>query len=348
MAARIQSLQALRGIGFLLIFCSHCTFINFFSSAWGGTGVSIFIILSGFVVTLGYNYNNLRCDLKAIPYTLKRICKIFPLHIIMLSIRLLYGYYQGIETPDIIIFLNITMIKSFIPIRDIYYSLIGVTWYLTLVWVFALFTPLLLRILRGIGEKYWLCLFFVIVIFRVSWLYYWHTDPSFQWWSYINPIFRLTDYFLGMIIGANINTIKKKIFIVNNNALLFFIAGCFISYIVALSTTELPWFHIYIRTPLTIGLIIIFVSYNQFETKIKKFIYENKFFIFIGNISFELFLIHVHVINIVNYSFGKINMNNNILKLGIIFALSIALAKTYSYIERKARMSMNIERKKQR
>ena len=311
--------------------------------------MSIFVVLSGFVVTLGYGYEDLRCDLKAVPYMLKRVSKILPLHIIMLCVRLLFDYLHGIETSGTVIFLNITMLKSFIPVRDVYYSLGGVTWYLTLIWVFALLTPLLLKLLKKIGKRYILFAFVLIILFRAVWIFYWHTSDNFQWLSYINPFFRATDYFLGMMLGVNINTIKKTI---DNTKTAYAILGClvwgtFLFYIVSLSITDMPWYHIYLRTPLSLGLITLFMCFNRFGALIRTFVYENKLLIYIGNISFELFLIHIHVRNIVNYEFSRMNINNSVVLLVVVFGVSVSLAQLYSYVDRKVRKTIYIKRKNQ-
>ena len=125
-------------------------------------------IIAGFVITMGAGPTNIQSNLKTIPYVFKRIGKVFPLHILMLSIRLISDYFHGIKTPIPVILLNITMLKSFISDADIYYSLGGVTWYLTLVCLFALLTPFLLKVISVIGKKgYCTHLLFLIVFFRI-------------------------------------------------------------------------------------------------------------------------------------------------------------------------------------
>lgn len=241
MKRRVQSLQALRGIAFLMIFCSHCTFIESFSASWGGIGVSVFVVLSGFVVTFGKDLKDMQCRLKAVPYTIKRIKKIFPLHFITLFIRLVLEHVHGMEIPFILVLLNITMMKSFIPVQKIYYSWGGVTWYLTLIWLFALLTPFLIRILKTF-QKYCLHMFLLVLLFRISWIYIWHTSDISQWWNYINPFFRVTDYFTGMILGANICSLKK---LLTEKRGCYVLLSCtvwimLISYTILLSVTSLP------------------------------------------------------------------------------------------------------------
>lgn len=336
MGKRIQSLQSLRGLGFLLIFCSHCTFISFFSALWGAIGVSIFVILSGFVVTLGADLTDMQSNLKTAPYILKRIYKIFPLHIIMLCLRLVFDYSLEINTPAYVIFLNITMLKSFIPVQSIYYSLGGVSWYLTLILLFALLTPFLLRVLKSINKRgCCIYVFIIILFFRILWIYHWHTSDISQWWNYINPLFRITDYFLGMILGTYIPKIRRAI---ESRKTIFISLRCmiwfaFISYAILLLKVNMPWYNIYLRTPLSLGLIILFVNSDKSNKAELIGIYENKFLIYIGNISFELFLIHIHVRNFVMYIFEKKAINNNIILLISIFIITVILSQIYFSID---------------
>ena len=72
---RIQNFQALRGVAFLLIFISHC-FGNL--KWWGASGVSLFIILSGFLE--GMKYSNAKYP-PLEDYVKRKIGKIYPLHL---------------------------------------------------------------------------------------------------------------------------------------------------------------------------------------------------------------------------------------------------------------------------
>lgn len=326
----IKSIQALRSVAFLLIFCSHCTFIEVFSAAWGGIGVSIFIVLSGFMVTYKLDFTKQIDDLKALAYTWKRICKIFPLHILMLSIRLLFDYRHNIYTSKIVIFLNVTMLKSFVPIQEVYYSLGGATWYLTLIWVFALFTPLLLKIIKN-NKEHLPRIFLIVVLFRVVWILAFHNSEISQWLTYVNPIFRLTDYFLGMLAGVSYMAVKNKLVVLEKHYLKMEIItwGILIVYVVLLSLDKTEWYSVYLRTFLSLSLISIFIFAECASTLRQKLIYENPLLIYIGNISFELFLIHIHVRNYVSYAFRKLNITNSILQLFTIFILSIVIAQLY-------------------
>ena len=341
MAKRIQSLQALRGIAFLLIFASHCTFIEGFASAWGAIGVSIFVVLQGFVVTFNQKFREEGYILKPLPYMLKRVNKIYPLHLLMLAVRVTYDYlFYGLITAMPVILLNITMLKSFVPVRDIYYSMGGATWYLTLVWFFALLTPLLIKFLKVLVEKKRCLLFFcLLVIFRIVWIYVWHLDMEALWWNYVNPFFRVSDYFMGMLLGANISHIEKVINQKRNYRwfLKAVVWATFGTYVVSMAIIKLPWYNIYLRTSLSIGLIILFMEAERMNKVSRAAVYENRFFVYIGNISFELFLLHIHVRNILVYILGEIN---SFMLLLLTFGGAILLAQIYASLDSKVRIRL--------
>lgn len=338
MVKRVQSLQALRGIGFLLIFCSHCTFIEIFSPSWGGIGVSIFIILSGYVVTFNPESAWIKNNISTSAYVKKHIKKIYPLHVIMSFIRLAFDYYSGVKRPISVILLHFTMLKSFVPKQEIYYSLGGVSWYLTLVCFFALLTPSLLKILRDLKRRKGGCFwtFILILIFRIIWIYVCHASENSLWLTYVNPFFRTTDYFLGMILGVNIENIKS--FIENRKscyiALSCVVWSTLIGYVVALSICIMPWYSVYLRTLLSLGMIVLFMVSHMYSKFSRISLYENRFFIYIGNISFELFLIHSQIIAMTSFAFVKLGINNNVLEFIVIFIISLVLAQLYSYAEK--------------
>lgn len=142
----IESLQVLRAIAFIMIFLSHC---NIYSS--GPMGVSIFLVLSGFLMY--YNQNSkdellLSRAKEYLQYSIKRINKIYPLHIITFLIKsncFQMGLIKG--------FINILLLHAWIPISDWYFSYNAVSWYLS-VYIFLLFIfPILYKKISKMGNN---------------------------------------------------------------------------------------------------------------------------------------------------------------------------------------------------
>ena len=84
----IGSLQSLRGIFAIMIFLHHFP-IN--GKGWfdagGPCGVDFFLILSGFVLCVGYENKVLSSDFHYRHFIFKRLIRVYPLHIFCLLIE---------------------------------------------------------------------------------------------------------------------------------------------------------------------------------------------------------------------------------------------------------------------
>ena len=82
----ISSLQGLRAVAFLSVILSHC------GAPWlGPWAISVFVALSGFLMTCNY-YDRPRTApglRSAIAFSLQKIRKLYPLHLIMMAAALL-------------------------------------------------------------------------------------------------------------------------------------------------------------------------------------------------------------------------------------------------------------------
>ena len=91
----IKGLQAVRAFAFLFIFTSHL--FSGVLNILGAFGVSLFIILSGFVLI----YKNFNSTIKSnnFKYSLNKILKLYPLHITTLLITIFLSAFFGIFAP---------------------------------------------------------------------------------------------------------------------------------------------------------------------------------------------------------------------------------------------------------
>ena len=82
----ISSLQGLRAVAFLSVVLSHC------GAPWlGPWAISVFVALSGFLMTCNY-YDRPRTApglRSAMVFSLQKIRKLYPLHLIMMAAALL-------------------------------------------------------------------------------------------------------------------------------------------------------------------------------------------------------------------------------------------------------------------
>jgi len=192
---RSLSVQILRAIAFLLIFLSHA-----FGRLgwWGAFGVSLFIVLSGYLEAK----HHLNDELDAKTFAKKKVKKVYPLHIVMLVLAIplslaILTANHGVIKLLAQIFFNVTMTQSWIPMSSIYYSLNAVSWYLTLVVFFALITPILMVWLREStsGAITIAIISLVILDFLIGFLSM--RFPASHWIAYVCPVTRAFDYIIG-------------------------------------------------------------------------------------------------------------------------------------------------------
>ncbi len=193
----INSLQSLRGIFAIFIFLHHYE-INGKSifDAGGPCGVAFFLILSGFVMCAGYEKKAERTKFEFSRYYLKRIIRLYPLHFLCLTIvfglNLLHLTIQKI----LILIPNLLLLQSWVPVKAIYFSGNAVSWCLSdLMFFYAVF-PFLIQFIHKYRKAFWYTLCSVLIIY-FSCI---HIIPTrFQHAIiYINPLFRLIDFTLGV------------------------------------------------------------------------------------------------------------------------------------------------------
>ncbi len=139
---KIDSLQAVRTVAFMGVFTSHCG-----ATEWGAWGVSVFIVLSGFLMTVSYYDKTLNPSLKNnINFAMRKISKLYVLHIVTMVVAALLAivslrrdyFIKSMLGIFVQIVLNIFMVQSWIPHSYFYFSLNAVAWYLP-VCLFAYF-----------------------------------------------------------------------------------------------------------------------------------------------------------------------------------------------------------------
>ncbi len=211
---KLPSLQALRALAFIGIFTCHAGLTQL--GAWGA---SVFLVLSGFLMVYTYYDRELDTSPKgAVRFAAKKIGKLYPLHIIMLVAALPFvvrGLIQAFSLHGLVkagaqVVLNALLLQSWIPKSASYFSLNGVTWYLSICVFLYLMFPYLLKVIQRYRGRVIACVSIVIVFcvqFGIAFLLRNMTVPMSvsdnlaKWVTYICPVFRLGDFFIGCNLG---------------------------------------------------------------------------------------------------------------------------------------------------
>ena len=213
---RINALQGLRACSFLAIFFSHS--VDGYAS-FGAAGVSVFLILSGFLLAYRYlpresaSSPTLRGNLR---FALQKVSVLYPLHLLTLALTLAWMLLnpkqnaQALEHLPLKTALNLLLLQSWFPKSSVYFSLNSVSWYLsTALFTYFLFPWLLQYLRRLIGKKQaiqsLLFLFGLEVLLSLFFGMWGNRNSaawlSLHWITYVCPIFRTLDFVIGAFAG---------------------------------------------------------------------------------------------------------------------------------------------------
>ncbi len=347
--SKIISLQALRAIAFLGILTSHVK-----ASDLGSWGVSIFIILSGFVMYLTYRERNLPDDMHgALSFSIMKLKKLYPLHVItmLLSLVLIILDQIGRFTIKFIVFhigmviLNIFLLQDWVPSSYVYFSLNGVAWYLSFCLFMYFMFPFIMKGLRKIkSNKETIITIFSVYGIQVLAGYFssflsqsiWIFDGTSHWFTYVLPLFRLGDFVIGCCLcylylnrNHEHNIFKYEMFEVFTLISIIVADYIFKNKIGFLGS---EWFKYSILYTLSASATVyLFAIKKGFLTNIA----TNKLLIYLGNISAHAFLIHTVIVKfyvvVLNKYFGiDLNVWNQAI---LVFLLTILGTKIYVAVE---------------
>ncbi len=206
MNKKIESIDFIRCLAFLEVFSCHVLWGS------GALGVSIFFVMSGFLLTYNYVPNITEGTLWSnIAYAKNKVKDLYPLHLIMmiysLSVVLIVDRSNGISLTAAKIVSHVSLIQSWVPNRDIYFSLNGVSWYLsTAIFTYFCF-PFLIKKLQGLTKKrvivalcslvcIGVCLSIALTIGRIR-------EAVIYYITYIFPLYRLMDFAIDYLYVEN-------------------------------------------------------------------------------------------------------------------------------------------------
>ena len=217
-----NSLQVLRAVAFLGIFTSHLDLTHF-----GGFGVEIFLIMSGFLMYLRYSDPARE---RLLPNTIagsfqfakKKICKLYPLHVITLIAALPILLMNNIHKNHALlrmlskILLNVFLVQAWIPVEEFRYSLNNLSWYLCVCCLAYFFFPyILIRInkIKKPSKIFFASMALVLcqILIGVGVESCTSDTRLIQGLTYNFPLYRCFDFTLGCNLGWLYTCCKKKI-----------------------------------------------------------------------------------------------------------------------------------------
>lgn len=332
------SIQALRAIAFFEIFLRHC-YVPYFTGAFG---VSIFFVLSGFCMELSYFRKPIQdISIKgSFAFALKKISKIYMLHILMmLASALLSGFKISLTS----LLLNVFLVQAWVPDGNVYYSLNGVSWYLSAYMFICLAAPLLLYLINKMKNKrsvYLLMAATASVMLLTGWFvsnssFDLFNDDIAKWFTYICPLYRLGDFILGVCLAMIYNRrdektgVHAKIYTAAEIFAIILSVAAMYLHTDRISNQGLRYTILFV--PVSLFVVYLFAVNKGMITKLL----TNKVLVFIGNISAYTFLIHNIAIRCVNFALSRFHLQDMMI-LKIICAMAITIASAVLYIKVEA------------
>ncbi len=250
-------------------------------------GVSYFFILSGFIMVVAYNKKE---EINALDYYKNRIARIYPVYLFAIVLfivhNLIFGKYLNIND----ILLNLATIQAWIPGKALSLNYPG--WSLSVEFFFYALFPLLFNFIYK-RFNYIIVLIAVIFIWLGSQFFFniLVNSPFYQGYGskshdflYYFPLLHLNQFLLGNLAGYYFIKNPDK----QGNYDLLILGLCVLLVLILRFSFGINY-HNGLMAIIFVPIILA-ISYNQgFLTKL----FTNKFLIFLGEISFGMYILQV-------------------------------------------------------
>lgn len=229
MKNRIQYFQMLRAVGMTLIFFSHCDYLvqvnNKNALAYlGCAGVSIFISLSGFLTRLKYE----KKGLKTLAVFRGRWKQFYKMHFITLLLSVPLCISELFISPAKWwgkLFINAFLVQTLIPKMSVYYSFNLVSWFLSLMIIFSLLTPIAVYVWDRLSTKKVMLVTIVLFFIEIIFVLVLGNCGFSHWFLYVFPLSRFIEFInAGAWYSIAVKVKEKKLFRINIIMLFIFSA----------------------------------------------------------------------------------------------------------------------------
>lgn len=339
----IRPLTSLRFFFAFIVFFSHLKFLENTSNPVfhklhlnllmdGHLGVSFFFVLSGFILAYSYQDKLQQGKTTHKQFWAARFARIYPLHLATLLLALGLTAYTNtvLQKPLVVLVSQLTLTQSFWPAKEVFYSLNAPAWSISSEAFFYFMFPYLIVYFSS-GKKKLRYALFATLLLAVPVLMTFVKGEISYWLFYINPVFRVLDFALGIVLYEAYKQMEANITAKRANIMemafvllmLLFIAGHNqIGFVYRLSC--------YYWLPMC--LVILAFS---FQKGLLSRMLSKNLFIVLGEISFAFYLVHMLVIQWLEELNNTFHLTNSHLPTSIaMFAVSLAAAYfLHKYIE---------------
>lgn len=330
----LNLVQVLRGIASLLVVIMHATIagkeifsINLLGGifSFGGAGVDIFFVLSGFIITYTSS-KNLGNHKKFLSFLKRRFIRIFPIYWIIITgfliIQLLLPSFY--KTPFTLTLSNFLHTYLLLPDHEM---INGVSWTLS----YELFFYLLFSLAFIIKHKtvLWaLALLYIGSIIAAEFIF--PLNPHANAWMRMLFYPMNIEFFMGILAAKLISKLEAKY------AWPLILAGCsFFIVFGVLSNQGFTFLNSVFNRVIMFGIPAFLIITGVVVLEVKKHIKPHNIFMSLGSASYSLYLIHLPLLVAALKILHRFSFVNNIfLQVAIIGLILIICAFSILFFNR--------------
>lgn len=312
---QIDSLTGLRFVAALLVYFSHLPQDNadlpkvvstFMYS--GYNGVSLFFVLSGFVIC--YNYfnivsTNFKASLK--PFFVARFARVYPMYLLMFLFAFFSAdIFRQLADKWPVLLQQVTVTQAWNPDVNVAYSYNAQSWSVSveafLYLTFPFMTFLLLKRLNKISHLLILGGVAYAVVFGLATWFGLKGETvvdntlASHYWLYRIPLVRLGDFILGCVAARIFMMVKPKPISLTEQRIALAATFGSVAAVGLLMSLDLPFLVPY-RYDVGYNLFFIIIIYclARYTSPLKTFL-SSKLMVLLGEASYSFYLLHVFII----------------------------------------------------
>lgn len=320
-----------------------------------GLGVSFFFMLSGFILTHSY-YNKFKSfDMRSIKYLwVSRAARIYPVHLATLLMAIPLMVKEGGNISLSSFFENAALLQSWYPNKVQAFSYNSVSWTLSNELFFYLSLPFILICLAKFKMQsrtiISILLILICVILTATLMYLFrpipHSEPySWRWWLIlVSPYINLLTFISGMFLSFvyhRVATSELKISRAKFTVIELLVIAFFVLYFLC-TFRSLMFSSVFFMYGLPIAIVILVFSLQK---GLVSMALSSKPLVYLGEISFSLYMIHQIVIRVIEDYVGNVvgpgnNYRDVMMQIGTSILIIALSSLTYHLIENPARQSI--------
>ena len=222
-------------------------------------------------------------------YLLRRFFKFYPLHLLCLVSILLIRHNTLTSTDYLSILPNALLLQSWIPDANYYFSMNGVSWYLSDLLLFLLLFPFLYRWIGKMGDKALGRTAILFLAGYVGYVSFVQTD-DLNYWLYIFPPVRMLDFIWGMMIWR-LYELHPAWGRLRRPTLVELLLAVLVVLTIVLYPLHERWHVALIHWFVLIPVVLIFMQGDQYGGWLSCFL-KTRTMVWLGGLTLDTYLLH--------------------------------------------------------